>query len=354
MIQAVQAAAKDQKLWYGRQVKIADGSCVSMPDTLANQQAYPQPSAQKPGCGFPVMRIVVLFSLVTGAILGLARASLRVGEGTLFRNLWDLFQPGDVALTDSGFCSYADVFLLLQRGVDCVMRNHQRRKVGLSLVKRLGKADRVIQWHKTTTRPKWMDKDEWRLMPDRLTVREISFSVALRGFRTHEITVVTTLLDPQAFPKQAFTELYRRRWLAELFLRDMKTTMEMDVLRCKTPAMIHKELAMYVIAYNLMRALMLQAAIAHGLSVYRISFKGTIATVRQWAPIMGAAQLDEPARQGMMERLLRCLALDPLPHRPNRTEPRARKRRPKNYQLLTQPRHVFKEALHRSKHKALS
>jgi len=352
--QSIQTAAKDQGLWQGRQVKIADGSSLSMPDTPTNQQAYPQPAGQKPGCGFPVMRIVALFSLATGALLGLARGSLRMAERTLFRNLWDLFQPGDVALTDCGFCSYADVFLLVQRGVDVVMRNHQCRKVGLSVVKRLGQADRVIQWHKTKTRPQWIDKDEWRSMPDWLTVREITFCVPIPGFRTEEITLVTSLLDPKAFPKQAFVELYRRRWLAELFLRDIKTTMGMDVLRCKSPDMIHKELAMHVIAYNLMRALMLEAATAHGMSVYRISFKGALATVRQWAPIMGAAQLDELARERMMERLLRCLAFDPLPDRPNRTEPRARKRRPKNYQLLTQPRDVFKETPHRSRHKALS
>jgi len=347
----IQTQAESQELWHGRHVKIVDGSCVSMPDTRPNQHAYPQPTAQKAGCGFPVVRIVVVFSLITGVILEWAKGSLHVGEGALFRSLWDRFEPGDVALADSGFCSYADVFLLLQRGIDCVMRNHQRRKVGLCLVKGLGKADRIIQWHKTGTRPKWMDKKQWEDMPDRLTVREISFHVPVPGFRTDTVTLVTTLLDPKAFPSKAFVELYRRRWLAELFLRDIKTTMEMDVLRCKSPAMIHKELAMYVMAYNLIRALMLEAATAQGLSVYGISFKGALSTARQWAPIMAAAQLDEPGRERMMRRLLRCIAFDPLPDRPNRTEPRARKRRPKNYQLLTEPRHLFKETPHRGKPK---
>ena len=354
VVQRIQAAAAAVPLWRGRRVKIADGSSVSMPDTAPNQQAYPQPKGQKAGCGFPVMRIVAIFSLTTGVLLHLAKGALRVGERALFRSLWDRFDPGDVVLTDCGFCSYADVFLLLQRGVDCVMRNHQRRKVGLSLVRRLGRGDRIIQWHKTSTRPKWLSPEEWRALADRLTLREITFSVAVDGFRTEVITVVTPLLDPEAFPKAAFVELYRQRWRAELHLRDIKTTMGMDVLRAKSPAMIHKELTMHVMAYNLIRALMLDAAVSHGVSAHRIRFKGAVATVRQWAPLLVAGELDAPRQRRMMKRLLECLALDPLPHRPNRTEPRARKRRPKNYQLLTQPRHEFKETPHRSKYKALS
>ena len=299
------------------------------------------------------MRIVVLFCLATGLILHVAKGSLAMGERALFRLLTSRIEPHEVVLSDRGFCGYADIFYLLERAIDCVMRNHQRRTVGLTVLKRLGKADRLIQWHKTP-RPKWQHPQQWLAMPDRLTVREITFSVPVPGFRTEGMTLVTTLLDPQAFPKQAFIDLYRRRWIAELFLREIKTTMGMDVLRCKTPDMIHKELAISVIAYNLVRALMLQAAASHRLSVHRISFKGTIDTVRQWAPLMAMPNLSCNDRARLTKRLLDCLANDPLPNRPNRTEPRARKRRPKNYQLLTQPRHVFKETPHRNKYKALS
>lgn len=349
----VQTAIGDHGQWYGRRVKVVDGSSLSMPDTAPNQEAYPQPKSQKPGCGFPVMRIVVLFCLGTGLILHVAKGSLAMGERALFRLLTGRIKPHEVVLSDRGFCGYADIFYLLKRGIDCVMRNHQRRTVGLTVVKRLGKADRLIQWHKTP-RPKWQTAQEWLAMPDRLTVREITFSVPVPGFRTKGMTLVTTLLDPQAFPKKAFMELYRRRWIAELFLRDIKTTMGMDVLRCKSPDMIHKELAVCVIAYNLVRALMLQAAASHQLLVHRISFKGALDTVRQWAPVMAMPNLSCKDRARLTERLLDCLARDPLPNRPNRAEPRARKRRPKNYQLLTQPRHVFKETPHRNKYKALS
>lgn len=337
-------------LWCGRRVKVVDGSSISMPDTETNQETYPQPKGQKEGCGFPVMRIVVLFCLATGVILDLAKGPLAVGERALFRSLSERFEVGEVALSDRGFCGYADIFYLLKRGIDCVMRNHQRRTVGLSVLKRFGKGDRLVQWHKTK-RAKWQDREEWLAMPDRLAVREIHSCVPVPGFRTSRITIVTTLLDPQAFPKQVFVDLYRRRWMAELYLRDIKTTMGMDVLRCKSPDMIHKELAMYVIAYNLIRALMLDAAMFRGLSVDRISFKGTIDTVRQWAPVMARPDLSPNDRIRMTERLLDCLARDPLPNRPNRTEPRARKRRPKNYQLLNQPRHLFREVPHRNRYK---
>lgn len=348
--QRVEAAAADKALWYGRRVKVVDGSGLSMPDTAANQAVYPQSSRQKAGCGFPVMRIVALFSLATAVILGLAKGALCVAERTLFRTLWDLFEPGDVALADSGFCGYADFYCLAQRGVDSVMRNHARRSVGLTVLRRFSKGHRLVRWHKTGRCPKWLDPDQWRAMPDRLSVREIRFSIDIPGFRTKAITVVTTLLDPKAFPRRAFLELYRRRWMAELYLRDIKTTMGMDVLRCKSPAMVHKEVLMFRIAHNLVRALMVESAVTCDVSVYRISFQGTLTTVREWAPTLAAARLRRTERERLTDYLLYYLAQDLLPNRPNRIEPRARKRRPKNYQLLNQPRRIFKEIQHRNKY----
>lgn len=294
------------------------------------------------------MRIVAIFSLTSGVMLAVAKGALSLGERTLWRSLWGLFQPGDVVLADRGFCSYAELYFMLRRSIDCVMRNHQRRKVGLELVRKLGKGDRLVKWHKTRARPKWLDDQRWLALPDTLLVREITLTVDIPGFRTKTIIVVTTLLDRKQFPTDAFAQLYRRRWMAELFLRDIKTTMGMDVLRCKTPEMIHKELSMYVIAYNLIRALILQAAQNHDVSPFRISFKGTIATVRQWAPLMAAASLDEKPLQQITTTMLHYLARDLIPYRPDRAEPRARKRRPKQYQLLNKPRRFFKEIYHRN------
>ena len=333
-------------LWFGRPVKVVDGSGLSMADTAPLQRAYPQPKGVKPGCGFPVMRVVALFCLGTGALLALAKGSLHVGERSLFRSLWPLLEAGDVVLADRGFCGYAEFYFLMGRGVDAVMRNHQRRTVGKTVLKRLGHGDRLILWHKSKPGPLWPDKATWAALPQTLTLREIQFQAAVRGFRAEAITVVTTLLDPDRFPADAFADLYRRRWQAELFLRDIKTTMGMDILRCKTPEMVHRELAIYLIAYNLVRLTMLEAARKHNAPVERLSFKGTLSTIRSWAPIFAAA--GEPRRRALWSALLDSLAADPLPHRPNRVEPRARKRRPKNYQLLNKPRRLFKEIYHRN------
>ena len=323
-----------------------------MPDTPANQAAYPQPKGQKPGCGFPVMRIVAVFSLASGALLHVAKSALSTAERTLFHHVWEAaFEREDVLLADAGFCSYADLYLLGQRGVDCVMRNHQRRTKGLTELKRLDKADRLIAWHKTRVRPQWLATEQWEPVPERMTVREIDVSVDIPGFRTRTLKLVTTLLDPGAFPKRAFIELYRRRWMAELFLRDIKVTMRMDVLRCKTPGMVQKELYMHLIAYNLIRALMCDAALERKQSPFHLSFKGACTTVRAWANVFATPHLNQEQRHTLLLRMRETIARDTVPNRPNRSEPRARKRRPQNYQLLTKPRQTFKEIPHRNAYK---
>jgi len=348
LVRKVRAAHLPRGLWFGRPVKVVDGSGLSMPDTAANQRAYPQPKGAKPGCSFPVMRVVAVFCLGTGVLISLAKGPLHVGERALLRSLWDLLAPGDVALADRGFCGYAEFYFLLRRGVDCVMRNHQRRTVGRTVLKRLAPSDFLILWHKSKRGPLWPDKATWAALPQTLTLREIQFQVAVKGFRVDTITVVTTLLDPERFPTSAFADLYRRRWNAELFLRDIKTTMGMDILRCKTPEMVHKELTIYLIAYNLVRLTLLEAAQKHYAPVERLSFKGTLSTIRSWAPMF--ATVRKPRRRALWRALLDCLAADGLPHRPDRLEPRARKRRPKNYQLLNKPRRLFKEIYHRNKY----
>jgi hypothetical protein len=335
-------------LWFGRPVKVVDGSGLSMPDTKKNQKVYPQAQQAKQGCSFPVMRVVGLFCLGTGVLLDLAKGSLQVSERALFRSLWGLLEAGDIVLADRGFCGYAEFYFLGQRGVDCVMRAHQRRTVGKIRFKRLGRGDWLVIWRKSKPGPKWPDKSTWQTVPDTLTVREIAYKVPVKGFRTRAITVATTLLDPEAFPADAFADLYRRRWQIELFLRDIKTTMGMDVLRCKTPAMVHKELTMHQIAYNLIRLTMLEAVAQSDIPLQSVSFKGTLSTLRQWAPCF--AVLSRHAQRTLWTELLKAIASDPLPHRPNRVEPRARKRRPKNYQLLNKPRHQFREIHHRNRY----
>jgi hypothetical protein len=336
--------------WHERNVKVIDGSGLSMPDTLHNQRMYPQSKRQTPGCGFPTMRIVAAFSLATGAIIGVAKSALNCSERTLFRSLWYLLHPGDVVLADSGFCSYADFFFLKERGIDCVMRNHQRRLVGINVLKRISRGDRLVYWTKMKPCPTWLEKEQWTRVPATLLVREVQFSVEVRGFKTRTITVATTLVDHKTYTKQDLADLYHQRWKAELFLRDIKTTMGMDVLRCKTPDMVHKEIAMYLIAYNLVRALMWQSALDHNAPADRLSFKGAITTITAWAPFTIGRKRSRRQWKKYLDLLAKCIANDLIPNRPNRQEPRVRKRRPKNYQLMNKPRHLCSEIQHRNKY----
>ena len=305
--------------FWGRRVLVVDGSSVSMPDAPANQEAWPQPSGQKPGCGFPVMRLVGLFSLATGIWRAVATGSLHVAERTLFRSLWDHFQSDDIVLADTGFTSYADYVLLEQRGVDCVMLNHQCRNKGIRQVKRLGKNDRLVEWSKGKIRPTWLSHEQWERLPETFVVREITVHVDIPGFRTQTLVIATTLRDPKRYPAHETAALYRRRWAVELYFRDIKTAMSMDVLRCKTPQMIQKELWMHVLAYNLVRALMLDAAEEHGAQLDRISFKGTCDAIRSWAPLIACANGQE--RENLIAAMLRSIARNRVPYRPNRSEP---------------------------------
>lgn len=339
------AAAEDPRgLWQGHRVRLADGTWLSMPDTPGNQQTFPQPRSQKPGCGFPSMHLVVMFSLYTGAIVDFAVGTLHTAERTLFRSLWDTLAEGDIVLTDRGFCSYADCYQLSQRRVHWVMRKHQSRTKGVTLVKKLGKNDLLVQWHKPKVRPKWMTREEWKAMPETMAVREITVHVNIPGFRSRKIAVVTSLLDPCAYPAKAFAELYRRRWNAELHLRDIKISQGMDILRCQSPEMVEKELLMHVLAYNLTRMLMGRAAGQHNLPPTRLSFMTSLYTLRHWQGLFAAASHGEIER--LMNELLEHLGRARIPLRPNRVEPRARKRRPKAYPLLVKPRQAYRDILY--------
>jgi hypothetical protein len=349
----IEAQTTDDGLWRQRRVKIVDGTGLSMPDTRANQKIYPQSQRQKPGCGFPVMKLVATFSLATGAILGFVKGTLHDAERILFKDLWDLFEPGDVVLADSAFCSYADFYFLSQRRVDCIMANHQRRTKGLEFLKSLGKEDRLLYWIKMKPCPTWLEKSQWEKVPEKLLIREVSFRVTIRGFRSKRITLATTLFDQRQYPKEDLAQLFRRRWMAELYLRDIKSTMGMDILRCKTPDMVHKELIMYMIAYNLIRSLILQSSIILQVQMDRLSFKGTLTIMRQVNPPTLRLIRNRKLEESLYKAVLLIIAKDIVPDRPDRQEPRARKRRPKNYQLLNKPRSQFREIPHRNKYSKL-
>jgi hypothetical protein len=337
-------------LWCGRPVKMVDGTAVSMPDSKENQALYPQPQGQKKGCGFPVMRLVLSFCLSTGVLLSSRKGSLHVHERKLWHKMWDDYEAGDVVLADCGFCSYADYWLLKQRGVDCVMMLHQARKEK-NIIKRFNKNDRLVQWRKTQKPPNWMTKEQWEEVPEVMTVRHVSVTIHVPGFRTKGYVLATTLLDEKKYPLQALAALYRRRWMVELFIRDIKITMGMDILRCKTPHMVHKELSLFIIAYNLIRILIWEAVLEKDIDPFCISVAGTIAIIRQWAPILAFTE-DEGGRAYLKKKMMELIAAEMLPKRGHRKrQPRALKRRMKNFQLLTKPRDEFKETEDRHKYK---
>lgn len=333
------AAPADSGPWKNRRLLVIDGTGVSMPDTPKNQQAYPQPSTQKPGCGFPVMKLVGVFCLQTGALLRWAKGTLVEHECRLFQRLIEFFVPGDIVLADRGFGGYGQLAALKQRGVDSVMRIHQRRKVDWRKGRKLGRRDRLVCWQRPPRQSKVFSEIEWLALPEELNLRILRVEVNVAGFRTQHLTLVTTLLDPELHSAQELGDLYFRRWLVEVFFRDIKTTMAMDILRCKSPDMIHKELVMHAIAYNLIRAIMVDIATSYQVSLQRLSFKGTLDALRQWQPLFEADRKGVRTSRKMIGHFYQTVAADPLILRPERSEPRAVKRRPKNYRLMTKPRH---------------
>lgn len=333
------------QLWCGRRVKVVDGTGLSMPDTRKNQKAFPQPSLQKKGCGFPVIKLVGCFCLASGALLHWAESTLLVHERHLFRKLFSCFHRNDIILSDRGFCSYAHIALLLKAGIDTVTRLHQTRHTDRRKGKTLGPNDRLITWQKPKQQPRTCTASEWRRLPQTLTLRLLHVSISVPGFRTQSLVVVTTLTDPVCYPAEAIAKLYLRRWAVELFFRDIKMSLGMDILRCQTPAMVRKEIIMHAIAYNLIRALMQQAAAIYHVPIERLSFKGSVDTLRQWTDALNTAS-DNPRQQArLFSQLLQILAEDRLPLRPNRTEPRVRKRRPKVYPLMQHSRRDYQLAV---------
>jgi Transposase DDE domain len=341
-------------LWCGHPVKVLDGTSFSMPDTAANQRQWPQPSGQKKGCGFPVAKMLGVFCLSTGGWLGHALAKWRCHDLSLWHRLSHLLVKNDVLVGDAGFCAYALMAELKARGVDTVFRLHQKRSKDMRRGKKLGPDDRLQVWSKPAQRPAgspWK-KRAWNKLPAQLEVRVVRVKIERKDFRTRCLWIATTCTDAVRYPADKLAELYYRRWSIELFYRDIKTTMHMEVMRTKTPPMIHKELLLHAIAYNALRALILESATVHQQELGRISFKGAADLLRQWLPQAAACHQQPRKLARWHEELLEAIASVQNPLRPGRQEPRAKKRRPKSYQLLTKPRRQFKEIPHRERYRS--
>lgn len=340
-----------EHLWQNRRVRVVDSTSASMPDTARNQTSFPQPARQKPGCGFPVVKIGAIFSLATGAMLSFVLSRLPVHDSLVFRRLWKYLQAGDVLLGDRAFCSFLAIRRLQQQGVDVVFRLHQCRPVDFRKGTRLGKNDHLITWKKPPQRTQTMPAQDFASLPPQIRLREVRFSIHARGFRATLITLVTTLLDPVGYPPEALAQLFRLRWKIELSFRDLKTTLGMEVLKCLSPAMIQKEILMFFIAHNLLRHLMWQAALTQRLHIAQLSFKGTLDSIQSWTWTFFTTRPRSRPSRTRFRLLLRIIAEDLLPYRPNRSEPRVLKRRPKPFQFLTKPRRLMKEVQHRGKYR---
>jgi hypothetical protein len=333
---------------------VVDGTGVSMPDTRENQKVWPQQSHQKEGCGFPTARICACFSLATGGLLSFKIGNKKSAELQLFRQQWDTFRIGDIFLGDKGFCSYYDQANLKKRGIDSVITLARRHPVSAAdALKVLGENDLLIRWKK----PLWNKRsaythDQWKALPHELVLRQIHVTVTVPGFRTKSFYIVTTLTDSSRYTVEELAELYLQRWQVELFFRDIKTTMGMDILRGKTPEMVEKEIIMHFIAYNSIRMLMYEAAEEAGVDADRLSFKGALQALRQWEPHLIQIRFSKRKRQRVISDLYNAIASNQVPYRPDRSEPRCVKRRPKPYQHLTKVRHLMKETPHRGRPKA--
>jgi hypothetical protein len=341
--QTLEQRVTAEHLWCGRVVRVADGSGVSAPDTAQNQRAYPQPAAQKSGCGFPVLRLAVIFSLGSGALVAWAAGSLYSAELGLFRQIWDVLQPAEVLLGDRAYCSYCDMACLLARGIDTVARLNASRKLDPTGAVRLQQGDTLYCWKRPDKGPSWLEPKQFLALPEQLWVRVIQFQLQHKGFRPESITLCTTLLDSTLYPKEQLMHLYRLRWDAELDLRHIKTTLGMDVLRCRTPEMLLKEIDVFVLAYNLLRSLMFESAIAHRKPPLRISFKQTLQLLDSYAPLF--AGLAAPQMRLLRQHLLLDIAEALVPDRPNRIEPRCLKRRPKPFDWLTTHRRQHRQVV---------
>jgi hypothetical protein len=339
----VEDSAPPEWLWKGRRVRVVDGSTITMPDTPENQAEYPQSKSQRRGCGFPIARVVVVFSLAVGTVLEAAIGQYKgkqTGENSMFRALHDSLAKGDVLLADRYFSGWFDLALAVQRGLDVVVRKHQLRRTDFRTGTHLGREDHLVCWPKPQ-RPKWMTREVYKALPASLMLREMRVHVRQRGFRTKSLVVITTLLNPVEYTAEEIADLYRRRWQAELNLRSIKVALQMDHLRCKTPHRVRNEFWMHLLAYNLIRRAMALAAIQSGVQPWRVSFKDAMQTLSHFLPLLICAT----SAAAMCQALVDCIAAHGVGNRPDRYEPRVRKRRAKEYDLMNKPRAEYKRQM---------
>jgi hypothetical protein len=323
----------------GRPLKVVDGSTLTLPDTPKNRAAYPPVQASLPH--FPMLRLVVLFSLGSGALLALAQGSLLQSELSLWGLLLSQLAKGDIVVGDRGFGNFVVVALLQTLGVDFLGRS-LRRSDGRRRTRRLGKNDWLLVWKKGPHPSPWLTLAQWAGLPVELTVRVVRGRCHQKGFRVRQVTLVTTLVDPQRYPARELLQAYLRRWRLEMCLDDLKTTLQLEMLRSHSPEMAQKEVYARLIAHNLVRWTMGQAARQHGVALERISFKGTLDALRQFSHAMSQTRSPK-RRRALWAELLRTLAADLVPARPGRREPRAVRRKKNKYPRLNVPRHQFRD-----------
>jgi hypothetical protein len=327
----------------GRLIRMVDGTTISMPDTAANQQAYPQPTTQTPGVGFPLARIVALLSFHSGAVRELTiapYAGKKTGETALFRQMFDRLNQGEIVVGDTYFGNWWTIAMLFVRGVDVIFPLHQLRTCDFRRGKRLGHEDHVVSWAKPA-RPEWMNATTYASLPEALTVRELRVHSDDSTTRVDEITLVTTMLDPAVAPRDQISQAYHWRWNAELDLRSIKCSLQMDVLRCKSPEMVRKEIHMQLMAYNLIRTVIAESAAEYQVEPRSLSFKGALQSINVFRSAI--VLLDSSHLPLMYDDLLGMIASHPVGNRPGRVEPRAVKRRPKCLKLLKVPRSVARK-----------
>jgi len=349
VVAEAQAAVATGDLWCGLRVHVVDGTTLTAPDTPENQEAFPQQKGQRPGCGFPILRLLAFFALATGMITGWIHGAYGQSELALLQLLWEELRPGELLLGDRGFCTWGLLAQCQARQVHAVFRVRGSRRRDMRRGKRLSRDEREVRWTKPTLRPRTITAQEWARLPDSLTLRVVRCRVDVRGFRTRQVILVTTLLDRDAYPLHALSELYVRRWEMELTLRHLKVTLQMDHLSCKTPENLAREIRLHLLMHNLVRRVMLEAARRHRPPLNRLSFAGALAAARRCGEALLQAR-SQRQRQELLDELFRSVAADLLPDRPGRREPRAVKRRPKPYPRLMCHRSKFKEIQHQNRY----
>jgi len=350
--QAADRLAPALTLLQGRPAKVADGSTLTAPDTPKNRRRYPP--VQTPEPNFPMLRVMVLFSLVSGAILNVVTGDLRTAELPMLYQTFDLLAPNDILIADRGLGNFVLLALLyhFKPRVDFIGRA-ARHVDGRRRLKRLGRGDWLVVWKKGCNPSLWLPAPLWALLPKEITVRIVRGSCYVKGFRVRRVTLVTTLLDAQRYPAREILQAYLRRWRLEMCLDDLKTTLELEMLRSRSPQMLQKEIYAHLIAHNLIRCAMAQAATEHAVPLERISFKGTLDAVRQFTQAMSQAR-SKMKRSQLWNKLLQTLARDLVPERPGRREPRAVKRVKSKYPRLSCARHLFGDRPKRNVRRTIS